>query len=182
MIKYNLLCKKCKLTFDSWFASSKEYDKLKNKKLINCHMCGSLRVDKNLMAPKLINKTSSFKDEKNNFYKYQNINKTINDYQKFIKTNFEFLNQFFNWIFPIKFKIKSFTLLLCLIFSNWLSPLKEWDKILNLPLLLFNVCNFKFLFINNSIGHFGHEAGEFRVQRLGKIPLAIDSAWLWWRK
>ena len=95
MIKYNLLCKKCKLTFDSWFASSKEYDKLKNKKLINCHMCGSLRVEKNLMAPKLINKTSSFKDEKNNFYKYQKINKTINDYQKFIKTNFEYVGENF---------------------------------------------------------------------------------------
>ena len=95
MIKYNLLCKKCKLTFDSWFASSKEYDKLKNKKLINCHMCGSLRVEKNLMAPKLINKTSSFKDEKNNSYKYQKINKTINDYQKFIKTNFEYVGENF---------------------------------------------------------------------------------------
>ena len=95
MIKYNLLCKKCKLTFNSWFASSKEYDKLKNKKLINCHMCGSLRVEKNLMAPKLINKTSSFKDEKNNFYKYQKINKTINDYQKFIKTNFEYVGENF---------------------------------------------------------------------------------------
>ena len=33
MIKYNLLCKKCELTFDSWFASSKEYDKLKNKEI-----------------------------------------------------------------------------------------------------------------------------------------------------
>ena len=95
MIKYNLSCKKCKLTFDSWFASSKEYDKLKNKKLINCHMCGSLRVDKNLMAPKLIKKNSSFKDEKKNFYKYQKIKKTINAYQKFIKTNFEYVGENF---------------------------------------------------------------------------------------
>ena len=95
MIKYNLLCKKCKLTFDSWFASSKEYDKLKNKKLINCHMCGSLRVEKNLMAPKLINKASSLKDEKNNFYKYQKIKKTIKEYQKFIKTNFEYVGENF---------------------------------------------------------------------------------------
>ena len=70
MIKYNLLCKKCKLTFDSWFVSSKEYDKLKTKKLVNCHNCGSLRVDKNLMAPKLINKNSSLKDEKKNILKY----------------------------------------------------------------------------------------------------------------
>ena len=95
MIKYNLLCKKCKLTFDSWFASSKEYDKLKNKKLINCHMCGSLKVDKNLMAPRLIKKTSPFKDKKNNFHKYQKIKKTIDEYQKFIKSNFDYVGENF---------------------------------------------------------------------------------------
>ena len=95
MIKYNLICKKCKLTFDSWFASSKEYEKLKNKKLINCHMCGSLKVEKNLMAPKLINKTSSFEDENNNFNKYQKIKKTLNEYQKFIKNNFEYVGENF---------------------------------------------------------------------------------------
>jgi len=95
MIKYNLICKKCKLTFDSWFASSKEYEKLKNKKLINCHMCGSLKVEKNLMAPKLINKTSSFEDENNNFNKYQKIKKTLNEYQRFIKNNFEYVGENF---------------------------------------------------------------------------------------
>ena len=64
MIKYNLVCKKCDLIFDSWFASSKEYDKLKKKKLLNCHSCSSLKVEKNLMAPKLINKSSVQNDEK----------------------------------------------------------------------------------------------------------------------
>ncbi len=67
MIKYNLLCKECELTFDSWFASSKEYDKLKKKKLINCHSCGSIKVEKNLMAPKLISKNFSHKNEKKRF-------------------------------------------------------------------------------------------------------------------
>ena len=64
MIKYNLLCKKCNLVFDSWFASSKEYDKLKKKNFINCHSCGSIKVEKNLMAPKLISKNLSHKTEK----------------------------------------------------------------------------------------------------------------------
>ena len=95
MIKYNLLCKKCKLTFDSWFASSKEYDKLKKKKLVNCHICGSLKVEKNLMDPKLINKTSSLREEKKNILKYQKIKKTINEYQKFIKSNFDYVGENF---------------------------------------------------------------------------------------
>ena len=28
MIKYSLVCKNCDLSFESWFASSKEYEKL----------------------------------------------------------------------------------------------------------------------------------------------------------
>ena len=95
MIKYNLLCKKCNLIFDSWFASSKEFDKLKKKRLINCHSCGSLRVEKNLMAPKLINKSINFKDEKKNIRRYQQIKKTINKYQKFIKNNFDYVGENF---------------------------------------------------------------------------------------
>mgnify|MGYP001209789312 CR=1 FL=1 len=95
MIKYNLLCKKCELTFDSWFASSKEYDKLKKKKLINCHKCGSLNVEKNLMAPRLIGKTLSSSNERKNIYKYQKIKKTIIEYQKFIKNNFDYVGENF---------------------------------------------------------------------------------------
>ena len=95
MIKYNLLCKKCELTFDSWFASSKEYDNLKKKKLINCHNCGSIKVEKNLMAPKLISKNSNYKNEKNDLIKYQKIKKTINEYQKFIKNNFDYVGKNF---------------------------------------------------------------------------------------
>ena len=95
MIRYNLLCKKCNLTFDSWFASSKEYDKLKKKKLINCHKCGSLKVEKNLMAPRLINKTFLSNDERKSIHKYKKIKKTIIEYQKFIKNNFDYVGENF---------------------------------------------------------------------------------------
>ena len=95
MIKYNLVCKKCDLIFDSWFASSKEYDKLKKKKLLNCHSCSSLKVEKNLMAPKLINKSSVQNDEKREALKYQKIKKKIKQYQKFIKNNFDYVGENF---------------------------------------------------------------------------------------
>ena len=95
MIKYNLLCKKCELTFDSWFASSKEYDKLKKKNFINCHSCGSIKVEKNLMAPKLISKNLSHKTEKKNLIRYQKMEKTIREYQKFIKSNFDYVGKNF---------------------------------------------------------------------------------------
>ena len=95
MIKYNLLCKECELSFDSWFASSKEFEKLKKKKLINCHSCGSIKVEKNLMAPKLISKNFSLKNEKKDLMKYQKIKKTISEYQKFIKNNFNYVGKNF---------------------------------------------------------------------------------------
>ena len=95
MIKYNLLCKKCDLAFDSWFASSKEYDKLKKKKLLNCLGCGSLKVEKNLMAPKFITKNLSHNNEKKDLIRYKKIKKTIREYQKFIKNNFNYVGENF---------------------------------------------------------------------------------------
>ena len=94
-MSYEAGSKECEFTFDSWFASSKEYDKLKKKKFINCHSCGSIKVEKNLMAPKLISKNFSHKNEKKDLIKYQKIKKTIIEYQKFIKKNFDYVGENF---------------------------------------------------------------------------------------
>ena len=94
MIKYSLKCKSCNLNFESWFASSKEFEKLKKKKLLNCHNCNSLDVEKSLMAPSLINKKSDV-SKVNEFKKINKIKKTILEYQKFIKNNFEFVGDNF---------------------------------------------------------------------------------------
>ena len=55
MIKYKLICKNCDNSFDSWFASSREYEKLKRLKHINCHNCNSLKIEKTLMSPNILN-------------------------------------------------------------------------------------------------------------------------------
>jgi len=94
MIKYKLICKSCELSFDSWFASSKEYEKLKKKNLLNCHVCNSRKVEKSLMAPKLINKPVS-KSFDNQNLKLKKISNKIKEYQKFIKNNFEFVGKNF---------------------------------------------------------------------------------------
>ena len=94
MIKYRLNCKNCDTSFDSWFASSKEYEKLVRKNLLNCHSCGSLKVEKSLMAPKLISKKSNDRTEKE-LQKYKKIKKTIIEYQKFIKNNFQYVGKNF---------------------------------------------------------------------------------------
>ena len=94
MIKYKLFCRNCNLKFDSWFASSNEYERLKKKKLLSCHKCNSIKVEKTIMAPQLINKKSNTY-EKANIEKYNKVKKTIMGYQKFIKENFKFVGNNF---------------------------------------------------------------------------------------
>ncbi len=93
MIKYKLFCRNCNLKFDSWFASSNEYERLKKKKLLSCHKCNSIKVEKTIMAPQLINKSNA--DEKVSIEKYNKVKKTIMGYQKFIKENFKFVGENF---------------------------------------------------------------------------------------
>ena len=92
MIKYRLICNDCNSKFDSWFASSKEFERLKKKNFLNCHLCNSNKIEKTLMAPKLISNKSD-KIEKN--LKAKEIDKKIKEYQKFIKNNFEYVGKNF---------------------------------------------------------------------------------------
>ena len=94
MIKYKLTCKDCDTIFDSWFASSKEYEKLKKKNFLVCHNCNSQKVEKTLMAPQLLNSKKKSKD-KLDLSKSNNIKKTIKNYQKFIKDNFKYVGENF---------------------------------------------------------------------------------------
>ena len=94
MIKYKLICKNCDLSFDSWFASSLEYEKLKKKNFLGCHRCSSKKVEKTLMAPKLIKK-SELKNFEQKKSKFKEINKKIKEYQKFIKNNFDYVGENF---------------------------------------------------------------------------------------
>ena len=95
MIKYKLICKDCETTFDSWFSSSKEYEKLKKRKFLNCHFCNSLNVGKALMSPNLSVSKKSLRDINSSSAKYREIKKKISNYQEFIKKNFEYVGENF---------------------------------------------------------------------------------------
>jgi len=94
MIKYKLRCSDCEIAFDSWFASSTEFEKLQKKKLLVCHICNSIKIDKTLMAPNVRNNKKNIKNDLQ-LKKYQNVKKTIQSYQKFIKENFKFVGENF---------------------------------------------------------------------------------------
>ena len=52
MIRYALACAKGH-EFESWFANSAAFDKQKKRGLVTCPVCGSAKVDKAIMAPRL---------------------------------------------------------------------------------------------------------------------------------
>ena len=55
MIRYSLRCEKGH-AFESWFQSSAAYDKQVKRKLVSCPVCGSAKVDKAIMAPRIVGK------------------------------------------------------------------------------------------------------------------------------
>ena len=95
MIKYKLTCKDCDLKFDSWFSSSKEFDKLKKINLINCIRCNSPKVKKTLMSPMVLNNSIKKATEDLNQKKIRKFKNKIKRYQKFIKNNFEYVGENF---------------------------------------------------------------------------------------
>jgi len=58
VILYSLVCHKGH-DFESWFANSAAYDKQVKRGLVSCPLCGSAKVEKAIMAPRLARKDKS---------------------------------------------------------------------------------------------------------------------------
>ena len=93
MIKYLLKCNN-KHEFESWFSESKEYEKLKKRKLIECIFCKSKEVNKSIMSPNIFLKNKIVEKKIDN----QESNKKKKDLikiRKFVEKNFEFVGDKF---------------------------------------------------------------------------------------
>jgi hypothetical protein len=55
MIHYNLRCARGH-AFESWFQSSAAYESQEKRKLVNCPVCGSAKVERAIMAPQIVSK------------------------------------------------------------------------------------------------------------------------------
>jgi hypothetical protein len=55
MIRYNLRCDRGH-AFESWFQSSAAYESQEKRKLVNCPSCGSAKVERAIMAPRIVSK------------------------------------------------------------------------------------------------------------------------------
>ena len=96
MIKYRLICEDCKTTFDSWFSFSKEYERLKKKDFISCHICNSVSVKKTLMSPSVLTSKNNSKTY-SQIQKYKETKKVILKYQEFIKENYDYVGKNFSY-------------------------------------------------------------------------------------
>tara|TARA_B100000212_G_scaffold286254_1_gene226897 strand:- start:81 stop:506 length:426 start_codon:yes stop_codon:yes gene_type:complete len=96
MIKYNLKCNNDH-EFESWFSDSKEFERLKTRKLLECIYCNSKKIKKSIMAPMIS------VSKNNNENKFQ-INEKILQKQRnkliklrnFIEKNFEYVGEDFS--------------------------------------------------------------------------------------
>ena len=92
MIKYNLKCHNGH-EFKSWFSNSEEFEKLNNKKLLDCIYCSSKKIKKSIMAPMISSKKN---DSEQIFNSNRNIQIEKNKLLKlrnYIEKNFDFVGK-----------------------------------------------------------------------------------------
>ncbi len=95
MIKYNLKCIN-NHEFESWFSDSNEFDKLKNKKLLECIYCSSKKISKSIMSPMIsVAKEKKIEFEKLNRYLKEEKNQLIK-MRNYIEKNFEYVGENFS--------------------------------------------------------------------------------------
>ena len=95
MIKYNLKCEN-NHEFESWFSDSKEFEKLKKKKLLECIYCRSKKISKSIMAPMI--SVASKKNRKllENFNDLKREKKILIEIRKYIEKNFKYVGKNFS--------------------------------------------------------------------------------------
>ena len=62
MIRYSLRCERDH-SFESWFQDSGAYDSQVRRKLVSCPVCGSVKIEKAIMAPRIVSKKGRERQE-----------------------------------------------------------------------------------------------------------------------
>ena len=93
MIKYNIKCKN-KHEFESWFSDSKEFEKLRSKKLIECVFCKSNDVKKSIMSPRVVSKIQK-KQSNISVKEIKKMKRDLLKIRKFVEKNFENVGDYF---------------------------------------------------------------------------------------
>ena len=95
MIKYNLKCAN-NHEFESWFADSKEFEKLNDKRLLECIYCSSKKIKKSIMAPR-ISGVKSTEDNLNFLNQKMSLEKNkLIRLRNYVEKNFEYVGNNFS--------------------------------------------------------------------------------------
>jgi len=96
MIKYNLKCNNDH-EFESWFSDSKEFERLKTKKLLECIYCNSKNIKKSIMAPMIsVSKNDNVNRLQINEKILQKQRNKLIKLRNFIEKNFEYVGEDFS--------------------------------------------------------------------------------------
>ena len=95
MIKYNLICDN-EHEFESWFSDSLEFEKLKNKRLLECIYCSSKRIEKSIMLP-MVSNSNNLELPNNKFEReFLKEKKRLKQIRKYIEKNYEYVGKNFS--------------------------------------------------------------------------------------
>ena len=88
MILFDLQCEKSH-KFECWFASTANYKKQLENKMIVCPYCNSTKIEKSLMAPNINTKGSAQNSKKDNkkILRQNNLENQIKKFRKYIEKN-----------------------------------------------------------------------------------------------
>ena len=95
MIKYNLICHN-NHEFESWFSNSGEFDKLKNKRLLECIYCSSKKIKKSIMAPMISNLKNKNKQIRFVNKDFNNEKNKLLELRNYIEKNFDYVGKDFS--------------------------------------------------------------------------------------
>ena len=94
MIKYILKCNKGH-EFESWFSDSAEFEKLNEKKLLECIFCSSKSISKSIMSPMVSNSSSKDINLETINKKIANEKNKLLKLRKYIENNFDYVGKDF---------------------------------------------------------------------------------------
>ena len=94
MIKSIILNAKISTSLKAGFLT-KEFERLKNKNLIECIYCHSKKVEKSIMSPRVVNSNKGNEFKKISHTKMKNFKKDLQNLRKFVENNFEYVEQNF---------------------------------------------------------------------------------------
>tara|TARA_X000000368_G_C22378781_1_gene428043 strand:- start:6 stop:428 length:423 start_codon:yes stop_codon:yes gene_type:complete len=95
MIKYNLKCLNGH-EFESWFSDSNEFEKLNQKKMLDCIYCSSKKIEKSIMAPMVSSVKEKYGSSQTTKFLLKDKKDQLLQIRKFVENNFEYVGDNFS--------------------------------------------------------------------------------------